>query len=79
MDSMKNEKRLCDLSLGEVGCVKCLLSSGSMRRRLLDIGLCCGTEVRCVGESPLGDLRAFLIRGSEVAIRRHDAEGIIID
>ena len=75
---MEKEKRLCDLLPGEQSFVKEILISGSMRRRLLDIGLLSGTEVVCVGESPLGNLRAFLVRGSEVAIRRRDAEGIII-
>ena len=76
---MKNEKRLCDLSVGERGRVQSLLISGGMRRRLLDIGLSVGTEVTCVGESPLGDPKAFLVRGTEIAIRCSDGAEIILN
>ena len=76
---MKKQKRLCDLELGEEGCVLSISFSGAIRRRLLDVGLTCGTRVRCVGISPLGSLRAFLIRGCEVAIRDKDASGIILE
>ncbi len=39
--------------------VKELLSTGSIRRRLLDIGLIENTEVECLGRSPAGDPSAF--------------------
>lgn len=73
------KKRLSELSVGESCLVVCLLSEGSMRRRFLDIGICPGTRVLCVGRSPLGDPSAFLVRGTEVAIRRKDAANIIIE
>ena len=77
--SIMNDKRnLSQLSVGERGYVSGILTGGSMRRRFLDIGLTPGTEVVCVGESPLGDPLAFLVRGAEIAIRRSDARGIIL-
>ena len=47
-----------------------LLSNGSIRRRLLDMGLIEGTEIRCLyGRlSPSGDPTAFLVRGTVVAL-----------
>ena len=71
-------KNLFDLKVGESGTVKKLLSVGSMRRRLLDIGLINGTTVNCVGESPAGDPKAFLIRGAVIAIRSEDCKNILI-
>lgn len=71
-------KNLFDLKVGESGTVKKLLSVGSMRRRLLDIGLINGTTVNCVGESPAGDPKAFLIRGAIIAIRSEDCKNILI-
>ena len=46
-----------------------------MHRRLLDIGLVEGTLVECLGESPPGDPRAYLIRG---AIRSRDCRDILV-
>jgi len=50
-----------------------------MRRRFLDVGLTPGAVVRCVGKSPLGDPRAYIVRGCEIAVRCRDADGIIIE
>ena len=50
----------------------------SMKKRLMDIGLIPGTAVECVGESPLGDPRAYLIRGAVIAIRRTDGREISV-
>lgn len=76
---MKREKRLSELCVGECGFVVSLLTEGSMRRRFLDIGLSVGTKVSCVGRSPLGDPSAYLVRGCKIAIRKRDADGIIVE
>ena len=57
--------------------VKELLTEGTMRRRLHDIGLTPGTRVKCLQKSPLGDPVAFLIRGAVIALREEDSSGII--
>ena len=75
---MKNKRCLSDLELMECGTVDEILCEGSMHRRFLDVGLVIGTRVVCVGKSPLGDPKAFLIRGTKVAIRARDAKGIIL-
>lgn len=71
-------KNLNDLPLGKTAKVKHLLPCGEMRRRLLDIGLIPGTLVECIGKSPSGDPRAFLIRGTVIAIRSEDCRNIQI-
>lgn len=53
---------LNDIEPGQTAKVRELLSTGSIRRRLLDIGLIENTEVECLGRSPAGDPSAFLIR-----------------
>ena len=75
---MKFKNRLDELCVGERGRVRELLCEGSIRRRFLDIGLAPGTEVVCIGRSPFGDPSAYLIRGSEIAIRRTDAHSITL-
>lgn len=75
---MNETRRLCDIGVGESAVVEQLQIHGSMRRRMLDIGLCGGTEVRCVGRSPMGDPGAYLIRGAVIAIRDCDSRGVIV-
>ncbi len=69
---MKLERTLCDVRPGQKVKIKQVNHCGSIRRRLLDIGLVSGTVVECVGKSPCGDPSAFLIRGAVIAIRSED-------
>ena len=71
-------ENLNSIDVGEHAEIAELLTQGSMRRRLLDIGLTPDTRVECVGKSPAGDPRAFLIRGAVIAIRKEDCEEILI-
>lgn len=66
------------LKPGESAVVKEIKTEGSMRRRLLDIGLVENTQVECLGRSPGGDPSAYLIRGAVIAIRAQDCAGIIM-
>lgn len=70
---------LAALSSGQKGRVLSLQNTGSIRRRLLDIGLVTDTLVECVGKSPMGDPSAFLIRGAVIALRKEDAGKIIVE
>ena len=70
---------LQNLRPGETAVVESLHSSGALRRRLLDMGLVEGTRVECLGLSPAGDPRAFLIRGAMLAIRSGDCRDIIVN
>lgn len=70
--------RLCDLKVGQRATVCALMSTGGIRRRLLDIGLINGTSVECLGRSPAGDPAAYLIRGAVIAIRDCDSADILI-
>ena len=53
--------------------------TGSMRRRLLDLGLIEGATVIPVLKSPAGELTAYEIRGTVIAIRMEDARNIIVE
>lgn len=69
---------LCDIGVGESAVVEKLCIHGDMRRRLLDIGLCGGAKVRCLGRSPMGDPSAFLIRGAVIALRAADSQEVMV-
>lgn len=70
--------RLWDMRPGERARVRAVYSTGSIRRRLLDIGLVEGTAVECVGISPMGDPKAYLIRGAVIAVRRENGEEVTV-
>lgn len=69
---------LTALNIGQKAKIKKLSSTGSMRRRLQDIGLIEGTEVECVLKSPCGDPAAYQIRGAVIALRSEDSSQILI-
>lgn len=70
---------LNELKKGDKAIIKELKVEGSMKRRLLDIGLIKNSIVECVLESPLKDPKAYWIRGALIAIRDNDAMKIIIE
>ncbi len=75
---MKDIKKLSDLKPGQKAKVTELKSAGSIRRRLLDIGLIEGTEVECLLTSPSGDPTAYLVRGAVIAIRSDESSKILV-
>ena len=75
---MSQNCSLNELNPGETAVVKELKTRGSIRRRLLDIGLVKDTKIECVGKSPAGDPAAFLIRGAVIAIRSEDMKDIVV-
>jgi Fe2+ transport system protein FeoA len=46
---------------------------GAFRRRLMELGILPGTQVRLVGFAPLGDPLELLVRGASLSIRRAEA------
>lgn len=70
---------LSDLKKGEVGSIKELDVDGDIRRRLQDMGFVNGSRIKCVGKSPLGDPKAYLIKGSVIAMRRECAAHIFLE
>lgn len=70
---------LNDIKPGESAVVKGICSECGIRRRLMDIGVVENTKIECVGKSPLGDPRAYLIRGAVIAIRSADSANISVE
>ena len=70
---------LSSLAEGTTGTVRAMNSSGSMRRRLMDMGLIEGTRVICLHRSPAGDPTAYLIRGAVIALRSEDTGKIMVE
>ncbi len=72
--------RLSELETGVEALVHGLSPScvGAERLRLLDLGLVPGTKIRPEFDSPFGSPRAYFIRGSMIALRREQAEKILV-
>lgn len=70
--------RLDELNEKEWALVVRLDASGSIRRRLQDIGLVPGSRVRCIARSPLGDPTAYDICGAVIALRGEEASKIYV-
>lgn len=73
-----HDLNLCCLMEGQQALVEGLLSTGAMRRRLLDLGIVEGTRVECVQKSPAGDPVAYAVRGAIIALRGEDARNILV-
>ena len=68
---------LCDLKKGDGLVIKKIKTEEKLRQRLLDIGFIPGTKVKCVRTSPFGDPKAFLVRGTVIALRNSDSAKIL--
>ncbi|MCL2322402.1 MAG: ferrous iron transport protein A [Oscillospiraceae bacterium] len=65
--------------IGKTVKIKYLSSKGSIRRRLLDIGLIEGTNILSLYKGPSGDPTAYLVRGAVIAIREDDSSNIFVE
>lgn len=66
------------LPLNKNGIIDKIECDEGIKRRLLDMGLVKGTNIVPILVSPSGDPRAFLVRGTIIAIRKEDAKYIKI-
>ena len=69
-------KTLKDVKVGETAVVVRLHGEGAVKRRIMDMGLTRGTEVRVRKVAPLGDPMELTVRGYELSVRKADAEMI---
>ncbi|WP_099468721.1 FeoA family protein [Konateibacter massiliensis] len=75
------EKRISlnNLPLGEKAIVKELISEGTIRRRMLDLGLITDTVIEALQRSPSGDPVAYDIRGAVIALRSEETSKILVE
>ena len=75
----ERKKTLEDLAPGQSGTILSIGNkSGTVKRRLVDMGLTPGTEVRVTKIAPLGDPVEVSLRGYELSLRKADAAQIIM-
>ena len=67
---------LNEVPVGGVCTVTKLNGIGKLRRRIMDMGITKGVEVKVVKIAPLGDPMELNVRGYELSIRKNEAESI---
>lgn len=67
---------LKDAKIGQTVTVKKLNGEGSVKRRIMDMGITKGTEIFIRKVAPLGDPVEVTVRGYELSLRKADAEMI---
>ncbi|MBM7710705.1 FeoA family protein [Enterococcus xiangfangensis] len=69
---------LDQLRVGEQGVIVNVHGSGSIKRRLMDMGLTKGTPIKIVKLAPLGDPIELRVRGYELSLRKSESEMVIV-
>ncbi len=67
---------LNEVPVGGVCTVTKLKGEGKLRRRIMDMGITKGVEIKVVKIAPLGDPMELNVRGYELSIRKNEAESI---
>ena len=56
-----------------------LVGDGSVKRRVMDMGVTKGTEIFVRKVAPLGDPIEVTIRGYELSLRKAEAEHVVVE
>lgn len=74
-----NQVPLNKLSAGQRGIVVRVGGRGPVKRRMMDMGLVPGTEVKVVRVAPLGDPVEFEVKGYSLSLRKSEAQYVIVE
>ncbi len=69
---------LLDLKLNEIGNINNINCSPEIKKRFLDLGFVKNTKIIPILTSPSGNIRAYLIKDTLIAIRNEDALNILV-
>ncbi len=69
-------RTLDDLNIGEKGRIGDILAGPGLGRRLLEMGLTCGTGISLVRRAPMGDPLEVRVRGYHLTLRRSEARAV---
>ena len=72
-------KTLKEVPIGETVKVVKLHGEGAIKRRIMDMGITKGVEVRVRKVAPLGDPIEITVRGYELSLRKADAEMVEVE
>lgn len=69
---------LANLPIGEPARVVAVNGTGAVARRLMEMGVVPGAQVRVIKAAPLGDPIEVRVRGYHLALRRTEAQTITV-
>ena len=72
-------KTLKQAKVGDTVTVVKLHGEGSVKRRIMDMGITKGVEIYVRKVAPLGDPVEVTVRGYELSLRKADAEMICVE
>jgi Fe2+ transport system protein FeoA len=72
------ELQLNKLEPGQKGVVVSIKGSGATRRRIMDMGIVRGSQIKVIRRAPLGDPVEFEIRDYNLTLRKREAENIYV-
>lgn len=67
------------MKCGDIAKVVCIEGEGQLRKRILDLGLTCGVEVKLVRIAPLGDPVEIELRGYRLTVRKSEANIVVLE
>ncbi len=76
---MEIVKNLRLMRVNETCRIKDITAEGELGRRIRDMGLIPGTEMRVVGKAPLRDPVALRLRGFTLTMRNNEADHITVE
>ena len=73
--------RVCmrQMSDNQVGTIAAIKVAGDLGRRIRDMGLVPGTEIKIQGRAPLYDPVALRVRGTTITLRNNEADAIEVE
>lgn len=77
--NMLSTSTLSDLSVGSKGIIKKIEATGSLRRRILEMGIVTGEEVLVKGVAPMGDPIEVVIKDYSLSLRKNEALLILVE
>lgn len=72
-------KTLDQFVVGESGIVKSVSGEGKIKRRLFDMGITPGADVKMRKKAPLGDPIEVTLRGYELTLRKAEALCVVTE
>ncbi|MBW1691082.1 MAG: DtxR family transcriptional regulator [Deltaproteobacteria bacterium] len=72
-------RNLGDLKVGQRGKVTRVIAEAGIKRKLLDMGIVPGVEIKIQKVAPLGDPVDVLVKGYHLSLRREEAETISVE
>ncbi len=79
IQDMPTRVSLHELKVGQRGIVVRVGGQGPVRRRMMDMGLVSGAEVKVVRVAPLGDPVEFLVKGYSLSLRKSEARKVTVE